>query len=155
MNLTAVILSVILSAIEFARAKTTHDAVTPILQVRLQTPQVVRSQLLTYLLHRATPLEVPASSELWTAEAARLRKHVLEDVILHGWPREWIAAPPRFELVDTINTTQGYRIRKLRYEIVPGFWSAALLYEPETLREKAPAVLNLLGHYKDGKAMAF
>jgi len=40
----------------------------------------------------------------------------------------------------------GYRIRKLRYEIVPGFYGAALLYEPEHLSSKAPAILNVNGH---------
>jgi hypothetical protein len=40
----------------------------------------------------------------------------------------------------------GYRIRKLRYEIVPGFYAAALLYEPEQLTGKVPAILDVNGH---------
>ena len=53
----------------------------------------------------------------------------LEDVVFHGWPKEWVEAPPRFEETGVVEGS-GYRIRKLRYEIVPGFFSAALLYEP-------------------------
>ena len=40
----------------------------------------------------------------------------------------------------------GYRIRKLRYEIVPGFQSTAVLYEPAEVRGKVPAILNVHGH---------
>src|SRR5262249_10156250 len=46
----------------------------------------------------------------------------------------------------------GYRIRKLRYEAVPGLWIPALLYEPERLSGKVPVVLNVNGHDRDGKA---
>ncbi len=36
-----------------------------------------------------------------------------------------------FEDLGVIETGRGYRMRKLRYEIVPGFQSTAILYEPE------------------------
>ena len=50
----------------------------------------------------------------------------------------------------------GYRIHKLRYEVVPGLQSAALLYEPQAISGKAPAVLNVYGHVgKQGKAVEF
>jgi len=70
---------------------------------------------------------------------------VLDDVVFHGWPREWVEASPRFEETGVI-AGKGYRIRKLRYEIVPGFYSAALLYEPEHASSPAPAILNVNGH---------
>lgn len=37
-------------------------------------------------------------------------------------------------------------MRKLRYEVVPGFWSTAILYEPENLDGTVPAMLNVTGH---------
>src|SRR5216117_1660223 len=155
MKLTAIIRSLlILSTVNSIRAQTTPEAVTRILQVPLEKPEVVRFQLLGHLLRHATPLQVPASLDAWTAQSKRMRKQ-FEAVIFHGWPREWITASPRFEQVESIAATEGYRIRKLRYEIVPGFWSTALLYEPPQFRGKAPAILNLLGHYRDGKAMGF
>ena len=40
----------------------------------------------------------------------------------------------------------GYQMRKLRYEIVPGFQSTAILYEPLNLHGKVPAILNVNGH---------
>jgi dienelactone hydrolase len=100
---------------------------------------------------RVSPLHLPADSAQWTAEAEQLRSRELE-VIYHGWPKDWIDAPPKFEEVGTLEG-HGYRIRKLRYEVVPGMYSAALLYEPEHLSGKLPAILNLHGHGPGGKAV--
>lgn len=71
---------------------------------------------------------------------------MLDDVVFHGWPKEWVNAEPKFEDNGVIETGAGYRIRKLRYEIVPGFYSAALLYEPEKLEGKLPGIVNVNGH---------
>ena len=50
---------------------------------------------------------------------------------------------------------KGYRLHKFRYEIVPGFDSAAVLYEPQTVNGKAPAILNLIGHEVAGNAAEY
>jgi Dipeptidyl aminopeptidases/acylaminoacyl-peptidases len=92
------------------------------------------------------PLQVPETASQWTAQAQQIRTHLLNDVIFHGWPKEWITAAPKFESLGVIDAGDGYRIRKLRYEIVPGFFSSALLYEPANLRGKVPAILNVQGH---------
>ncbi|HET6220002.1 MAG TPA: acetylxylan esterase, partial [Acidobacteriaceae bacterium] len=92
----------------------------------------------------------------WTAEAARLRRHLIDDVAFHGWPKEWVDSAPRFEEIGVIETGGGYRIRKLRYEIVPGFYSTALLYEPQHPSGKMPAILHVHGHVGAvGKAIEF
>jgi hypothetical protein len=65
--------------------------------------------------------------------------------VFHGWPQEWVESPPRFEDLGVLSG-KGYRLHKLRYEIVPGFYSTAILYEPERLEGKAPAILNVNGH---------
>ena len=81
---------------------------------------------------------------------------MLDDVVFHGWPRAWVDAPPKFDDLGTIPSGPGYRLRKLRYEIVPGFYSTALLYEPEKLAGKAPAILNVNGHVgAPGKAVEY
>src|SRR5437868_6595840 len=86
----------------------------------LETPDVVSFQMRQYLYRKIPKLSVPSSAQQWTAETERLRKHLLE-VIFHGWPKEWIDSAPSFEDLGVIETGQGYRMRKLRYEIVPGF----------------------------------
>ena len=55
-----------------------------------------------------------------------------------------------------IDTGYGYKLRKLRYEIVPGFYSAAILYEPDHMAGKVPAILNVNGHVgPQGKAVEY
>lgn len=120
--------------------------IAPILERRLETPDVVAFQLRQYLFQRVPKLSVPQSAAQWSTETERIRKHLLDDVVFHGWPRSWVEAPPKFEDLGTIESGKGYRIRKLRYEIVPGFQSTAILYEPENLAGKIPAILNPNGH---------
>ena len=91
------------------------------------------------------PPEATTPSD-WTTKGARLREQLLRDVVFHGWPKEWVDAPPRFEDLGLVATGKGYRLRKLRYEIVPGFQSVALLYEPEKMDGKVPAIVNVNGH---------
>src|SRR6266571_1390062 len=71
-------------------------------------------------------------------------------------PDAWVNSPPKFEDFGVIETGQGYRLRKLRYEIVPGFQSVAILYEPEKPQGKLPAILNVNGHVGPlGKAIEY
>ena len=103
------------------------------------------------MLKRVPELPAISSPADWQKEAERLREHELS-VIYHGWPREWVEAKPKFEKVAEI-TRPGYRIVKFRYEIVPGFTSTALLYEPEHMTGKMPAILDVNGHGAGGKAV--
>jgi dienelactone hydrolase len=126
-------------------AQTEAGYLRPILEDEILAPQVAVFQLREYILRRVAKAPAPTSREQWAAESASLRKRLLNEVVFHGWPREWVEAPPKFEEVEII-AGNGYRIRKLRYEIVPGFQSVALLYEPENLHGKVPAILNVNGH---------
>ena len=134
-----------------ARAQADARLVAPLLQQHLQAEPVVAEQLRRFMLAHVPPLRLPQDASHWDAEAARLRARELE-VLYHGWPKAWIDAPPKFEEVGTLDG-HGYRIRKLRYEVVPGMYSAALLYEPEHISGKVPAVLNVHGHGSGGKAV--
>jgi dienelactone hydrolase len=107
-------------------------------------------QLQEFLLKRIPPLPAATTPAAWSAEEERVRQHVLNDIAYHGWPREWVDAAPQFEEVGIIETSHGYRIHKLRFEVVPGFYSTALLYEPAKITGRVPAILNLLGHEPDG-----
>lgn len=117
-----------------------------VLGEEILSPSVAVHQMKEYLLGRTAPPPVATTSEQWSAEARRLRRHLLKDIVFHGWPEPWVNAPPRFEDLGTIETGEGYRLRKLRYEIVPGFQSVAILYEPANLQGKVPAILNVNGH---------
>jgi len=137
----------ILLGVSLAHGQSEPQETNAILKDEILSPAVAEFQIRQYLLNRvAPPPHVPSSPQEWTSEAARLRHHLLDDIAFHGWPKEWVAAGPKFEEVGVIETGSGYKIRKLRYEIVPGFDSAALLYEPEHMSGKIPAILNLNGH---------
>ena len=118
-----------------------------VLKDEIVSPAVADFQMRQHIVQATAPLPTPpATPAEWTASAARLRRHLVNDVVFHGWPKEWVDSPPRFEERGVIETGHGYRIRKLRFEIVPGFYSSALLYEPEHLDGTAPAILNMSGH---------
>ena len=91
------------------------------------------------------------SAQQWQAEADRLRAAVLEKIVYRGEAAKWRDAKTRVEWLETIPGGPGYRIKKLRYEALPGLWIPALLYEPEKLQGKVPAVLNVNGHTSLGK----
>lgn len=139
----------------WAKAQGYDQQVSAILSRPLQSPQVVTFQLQEYLMRRVPPLPAPASAAQWTAGAERIRRHLLAEVVFHGWPKAWVNSPPKFEDLGTIPSGKRYQVRKLRYEIVPGFWSTALLYEPEKVQGRIPGVLVVMGHFPRGKAMQF
>lgn len=132
------------------------DDLAPVLRDEILAPSAALFQMKSYILSRVAPPPTPVGAQQWTEEAQRLRRHILQDVVFHGWPDEWVNAPPKFEDLGVIDTGLGYRLRKLRYEIVPGFQSVAILYEPEKLQSKVPAILNLNGHVgPPGKAVEY
>lgn len=119
----------------------TRDLSTPIL-----VPDVVASELRSYLMRKVEIPAVPARAEDWTAEARRLKERILKEIVFYGWPREWVDAPLKFEDLGIIEEAPGYRMRRLRYEIVPGMQSTAILYEPANMHARVPAILNVNGH---------
>ena len=132
------------------------DAISQVLGEEILAPSVAVHQVKSYILSRVAPPPTVTSAQQWTEQAKRLRQHLLQDVVFHGWPNEWVNAPPKFEDLGVIETGQGYRLRKLRYEIVPGFQSVAILYEPEKMQGKLPAILNVNGHVgPPGKAVEY
>ena len=135
---------------DMLHAQATGRMMKPILEQHLQDGSVVAEELRQFLLQRVPPLTIPTNPREWTTEASQIRAHAFS-IIYHGWPRQWIDSAPNFEKVGVIERP-GYRIIKLRFEVVPGFFSTALLYEPDQLVGKAPAILDVNGHGDGGKA---
>jgi hypothetical protein len=116
-----------------------------ILKEEVLPPAVAQYQLRQYILQRIAHLTGPSNADQWTGESKRIREQILSGVVFHGWPKEWVDAPAKFEDLGVI-PGNGYQMRKLRYEIVPGFQAVAILYEPLHLHGKVPAILNTNGH---------
>jgi dienelactone hydrolase len=156
MKSKALLALAILMSATLVRAQTDAAVSEPILTEQLQSPQVVTFQLQQFLMGKVPQLPTPSSAEQWTAQAQRIRRHLLDDIVFHGWPQEWVNSPPRFEDLGAVPGGKGYQLHRVRYEIVPGFYCTALLYTPEPLPGRAPAVLNLMGHFFErGNKMEF
>jgi hypothetical protein len=144
-----------LSAAVLLNAQSSPQQVGSVLGRSIQPPDLVEFQIRKYMLQHLSKPSAPRTAEQWTAESQRIRAHLLNDVIFHGWPKEWVTAPLKFEEAGVIDTGKGYKMRKLRYEIIPGFWTTAISYEPASFTGKIPAVLNVHGHGAPGKAFEF
>ncbi len=140
----------------YAFGQSDPDEISQVLGEEILAPSAALHQIKSYILSRVAPPPSATSAQQWTEQARRLRQHLLQEVVFHGWPDEWVNSPPKFEDIGVIETGQGYRLRKLRYEIVPGFQSVAILYEPERLQGKLAAILNVNGHVgPPGKAVEY
>ena len=81
---------------------------------------------------------------------------MLEKVIFRGAAADWRKSPRQVEWLDEIEGGPGYRIKKLRYEVLPGLWVPALLYEPVKLtRQSAGRHERQRPRSADGKAAKY
>ena len=111
--------------------------------------------MIEFVEPRIPRMPAVATAAEWTAIAERLRAKVLEKVVFRGEAAKWKDTPLKFEYLETIPGGPGYRIKKVRYEALPGLMIPALLYEPETLTGKVPVILNVNGHDGTGKAAVY
>jgi len=111
--------------------------------------------MMGYYREKLPDIEYPEDPDEWRERTGRIRQDLLSQVYLRGHDGDIMQAPPRIEWRGVIATGKGYRIRKLRYEGYPGMWIPALLYEPDGIKGKVPAVLNPNGHHHGGKAMPY
>lgn len=119
-------------------------------------PELAQQEVADYTEAHVPLMPRVRSAAQWEKEAARLRREVFDRVIFRdATSRAWRDAKTKVEWLDTIETGQSYRIRKLRYEALPGLWITALLYEPEKLLGPVPVILNVNGHDALGKAAAY
>jgi len=96
------------------------------------------------------------SAAEWQAYADHARQQVLDHVVFRGEAVAWRRLATHVEWLDTIDGGPGYKIRKLRYEAVPGLWIPALLYEPSNLGgQKVPVSLAVNGHETAGKSIEY
>jgi hypothetical protein len=139
-------------ALVVAPASSDPDPIAPLLAKPVIGPNQSLADTL-HLLESSLPrMPRPQSAAEWEEFARTNRAAVLERVIFRGPASGWRDAKSRVEWLDAIEGGPGYRIRKLRYEALPGLWIPALLYEPTSLEGKVPVVLNVNGHDAQGKA---
>lgn len=149
-SLLALLPVVVVAAVAPAQT-TAESAIQGFLAQEIIGPDLALTEVQWYCGERVPDLPDVQSRSDWEAMAERWRSEVLEKIVYRGAARQWRDAPLRVEWQETMDAGPGYRIRKLRYEALPGLWIPALLYEPEQLSGKVAAVLNVNGHTALGK----
>ena len=117
-------------------------------------PDIVMEEVERFCDTRVPRMPQLTSVEQWEQYTEKLRRDVLDKVVLRGQAAKWAKAETKVEWLGTLEG-DGYTIRKLRYEALPGLWIPALLYEPDSLDEKAPVAMNVNGHEGKGKAVPY
>jgi dienelactone hydrolase len=135
-------------------AAQTQDDAARWLSKPLLDPRQAQVEAQVYTASRIPPLPQFASATQWERYATQLRRDVLDRVVLRGEARRWRGAARKVEWLDTIEAS-GYRVRKFRYEAVPGLWVPGLLYEPARISGKVPVVMNVNGHEKAGMSTGY
>lgn len=115
----------------------------------------VQNEVQAFCDARVPKVPAVASKEDWEKLAAKMRSETLEKVVFRGEAARWRDTPGKVEWLETIDGGEGYKIKKVRYEAVPGLWIPALLYEPEKLEGMHPVFLNVNGHDGNGKAAVY
>lgn len=118
-------------------------------------PHRTLAEILRYAEPRIPTVPEIRDAAVWQRYAEELRKTILDRVIYRGAAAGWRDAKTRVDWLETIPGGPGYRIKKLRYEALPGLWIPALLYEPEKLQGRVPAALHVNGHDPIGKAVDY
>src|SRR5579872_6893750 len=109
------------------------SSITIALGSPLIDPAIPLQEIQDFIDARIPHMPDVRSAAEWQAYADRARQRVLDQVVFRGEAAAWRRQPTRVQWLDTIDGGPGYKIRKLRYEAVPGLWIPALLYEPTNL----------------------
>jgi hypothetical protein len=118
-------------------------------------PERTLAEVQEYCERRVPPVPMVQTAEQWERIAEGMRSDVLERVVFRGEAARWRDAQTKVDWLETIQGGPGYRIKKLRYEALPGLWIPALLYEPEMLVGKLSVALAVNGHDGRGKALPY
>jgi hypothetical protein len=118
-------------------------------------PSIPLNEVQTFCEARVIRMPHVGSVAEWERHAKQIRERTLKQVVFRGEAAKWRDAKTKVVWLETIEGGDGYRIRKLRYEAIPGLWVPALLYEPTKLKGKMPVVLNVNGHDSKGKAAKY
>lgn len=131
------------------------DGITEALLVPILAPQQTLDETRRFSAARIPEVPKFNSAEEWQQYADATRKAALERVIFRGAAEEWRKAWTKVERLEVIEGGAGYRIQKLRLEVLPELWIPALLYLPDNVDKKTPVFLNVNGHDAVGKAAEY
>jgi dienelactone hydrolase len=149
MSIRSIVIFAVFAAVAAAQTSLETYLAQPILAHDQTT---VEAQI--HLASRVRAIPAIADRAAWERYARELRQQILDNVVFRGEAAKWRDLPTRVEWLDTL-PGNGFRVKKFRYEVVPGLWLPGLLYEPAQVSGRVPAVVNLNGHEGDGKANSY
>lgn len=82
--------------------------------------------------------------EDWIARQKKVKETLLK--IVGPFPEK---TPLNAKITGTIQR-DGYRIEKIMYESIPGYYVTACMFIPDGIKGKRPTILNVLGHWEEG-----
>ena len=114
------------------------------------------SLLINHLLDQATDLYELRDREIskltikneWLERQAFVKDKILE--LVGPFPEK---TPLNPKITGTIKK-DGYRVDKIVFEAMPGYYVTGAIYVPEGIKGKIPAILNVCGHNPDAFRMA-
>src|SRR5262245_47058278 len=110
-------------------ARADEAAVKAALAKEIIPPRQTLLELQDFVEPRLAKLPPPTTAAEWEKVAEKLRQDVLDHVVLRGEAKAWGKAKTRVEYLETV-PGNGYSLRKLRFEALPGMWIPAVLYVP-------------------------
>src|SRR5690348_4150033 len=113
----------------------------------VESLDAIANQQLTQRAAAVAKIQTSAEAD---RRKAQVRAKILE--LIGGLPSS--SGAPAVKQFGTL-TEDGFRIEKLAYESLPGFWVTANLYLPESGAGPFPAVLLSPGHEATGKQSQF
>lgn len=143
-----------------ACAATTALAQSPdlaaLLSKQLIDPGTGLAEVEAYCEGRVPLVAKPANLAEWEAYAQKIRAEALEKVYFRGaLAQQWRDARTKVEWQEEMEGGAGYKLKKVRFEILPGFWTCGILYEPTEITGKIPVHLAVNGHDGNGKAAPY
>lgn len=129
-----------------------ETAIRAALEKPIGSPDITLAETQKFVERRIAVLPRFDRRQEWESYASALRQRVLDEVVFRGAAASWRDAQTRVEWREELKPGDGYTIRKLRYEALPGMWIPALLYTPDGLSGKRAAAMNVNGHDGAGKA---
>ena len=127
------------------------DELEEALATSMMEPGQAMAEVRRFCEDRVARMPAATNAAVWNAWVEAKREEILREVVFRGEAARWRGLQTEVEWLGAVDMP-AYRIRKLRFEVVPGMWIPGLLYEPKTLRGKVPVVLNINGHDGKGKA---
>jgi hypothetical protein len=149
--LSAALLSLVATGIASAAEM---EALTKALRDPILDREAIQRDMEHFCLSRVPMMPEPTDRQAWEEFVRKARQETFDKVVFRGEAAKWRELPTKPEWQDEIDAGD-YRIRKLRYEAVPGMWVCGLLYEPKNLGGKTPVALQVNGHDREGKAAKY